>query len=497
MAAAVRYVYLSGCTLYFGDAEAHLNIARRIVDSRTPGWYQIGTVWLPLPHLLMVPFVRDDRMWTTGLAGAIPAAMAMTLAAVFLFAALRRLFGITAAGAGVAVFLLNPNTLYMGSIPMTEPIFFAALFGLLYFTVRFGATNGWGALLGASIAALAGTWTRYEGWVLLPFAAVYILVAGPRKGWRKRLAAAVVFSLVASTGPALWLLHNRWYFGDALYFYNGPYSARAIQGNAQYPGRNDWHMAIRYFFAAGKLIAGWPGILVGTAGLAVALLRKAFWPVLLLALPAGFYVLSIHSSGVPIFVPTLWPFSFYNTRYAMALLPLIALGVAAVSGIRKYVAPVTAVIALAPFLIHPAQRPVTWRESDINSKARRAWTNGAAEYLRANVGPHDGILTVFGDMTGIFRTAGIPLRRTLTGNNVIEWAEATTHPDFLLREEWVVITSGDPIQTMLDRMRRLGPRYELERRIMVKGAPVVEIYHRAPDVLPPVPDELPHEDPVQ
>ena len=36
------------------------NIARRIVDSRTPGWYQLGTTWLPLPHLLMMPLVRND-----------------------------------------------------------------------------------------------------------------------------------------------------------------------------------------------------------------------------------------------------------------------------------------------------------------------------------------------------------------------------------------------------------------------------------------------------
>src|ERR1700679_2593966 len=70
MAAAIAWFYRTGTLLNFGDAEAHLNIARRIVDSRTPGWAQIGTTWLPLPHLLMIPFVRHDRLWITGLAGA-------------------------------------------------------------------------------------------------------------------------------------------------------------------------------------------------------------------------------------------------------------------------------------------------------------------------------------------------------------------------------------------------------------------------------------------
>src|ERR1700679_893167 len=73
MAAAVWHFHVNGSTLYFGDAEAHLGIARRIIDSRTPGWYQVGTTWLPLPHLLMIPLVRDNQLWMTGLAGGITA----------------------------------------------------------------------------------------------------------------------------------------------------------------------------------------------------------------------------------------------------------------------------------------------------------------------------------------------------------------------------------------------------------------------------------------
>ena len=92
MACAAYYFYRTGATLYSGDAEAHLNIARRIIDSRTPGWSQMGTTWLPLPHLLMIPFVRRDDLWRTGLAGAIPSAVAMALAGIFLFAAMRRMF---------------------------------------------------------------------------------------------------------------------------------------------------------------------------------------------------------------------------------------------------------------------------------------------------------------------------------------------------------------------------------------------------------------------
>ena len=59
-AGAVWWCWREGWTLYYGDAESHLNIARRIIDSRTPGYEQIGTAWLPLLHLLMLPLVMQD-----------------------------------------------------------------------------------------------------------------------------------------------------------------------------------------------------------------------------------------------------------------------------------------------------------------------------------------------------------------------------------------------------------------------------------------------------
>src|SRR5580658_2098149 len=135
----------------------------------------------------MIPLVGNDWMWTTGLAGAIVSGISMTIAAAFLFASVYRILTNTAAAtAAAAVFLLNPNVLYLGSVPMTEPVFFAAAFALLYFTVRFRQTQGWGALIGAALAAFAGALTRYEAWFLIPFAAVYILIFGRNRRRFKR-----------------------------------------------------------------------------------------------------------------------------------------------------------------------------------------------------------------------------------------------------------------------------------------------------------------------
>ena len=56
----------TGLILSHYDARGHLVVARRIFDSITPGWQQIGAVWLPLPHLLNALPVQIDVFYRTG-----------------------------------------------------------------------------------------------------------------------------------------------------------------------------------------------------------------------------------------------------------------------------------------------------------------------------------------------------------------------------------------------------------------------------------------------
>ncbi|MDQ1473842.1 MAG: hypothetical protein QOJ99_5322, partial [Bryobacterales bacterium] len=323
--------------------------------------------------------------------------------------------------------------------------------------------------------------TRYEMWFLLPFVAGYICLMG---GERRRVATAL-FCVLAGAGPVLWLAHNWWYFEDPLYFYRGPWSAKAIQGNVTYPGLGNWRLAFRYFFEAGRLIAGLPALAIAAAGaLLVAVRRRAAWSLVLLALAPFFYVWSIHSSGgSPIHVPQLEPHGWYNIRYAMAFLPLVALGVAAlvsVAGPRSgRLAGATAVlVALVPFVIDWNSHAITWQEAEINSRGRRAWTAQAVQFLRVAAGPHETFFTSFNDMTGIYRTLGIPLRDTLTGDSNPQFLMVQSRPDLFLWEDWAVVMGGDTVQGIIDRARLRGPRFELSDRIYVKGQPVIEIYHR-------------------
>jgi hypothetical protein len=497
-AAAVWFVWCQGWTLYYGDAEAHLNIARRVIDSRTPGYEQLGTSWLPLLHILLLPLVARDALWHNGLAGAIPPAICFIAGVTFLFAAVRRVFSSTAAGAvAAALYALNPNALYLQSIPMTETLFFAALAGVLYFSVRFREAQSLGSVVGAGIAVSLGALARYDAWFLIPFVTAYFLFAG-----RRRFRAAFVFGAIASVGPLLWFAFNAWVFGNVLEFYNGAASAKAIQHGLPYPGKGDWQLALLYYGWASRACAGAPLFFVGAAGILAALWKRAFWPFVLLALPVAFYVLNLHSGDTPIHLFNLPPHGIYNTRYGLAALPLLGFcGAALVALVRDtrvgqlVVALAVLGLCIAPWLAN--RQPdawITWKESQYNSIARRAWTRQAADYLAPRYHPGDGVFTSFGDMTGIFRLAGIPLRDTLTADNGPAFDEARLRPDLLLWEQWAVVTGGDSMQTAINHARRRGPNYDLMQRIIVKWAPVVEIYerHTAPtDWLHPI-----HEDSI-
>src|SRR5881296_3477700 len=55
--ASFGYYYSHGLTTAHYDAKAHLVLARGVLDSTHPGYGQIGAHWLPLTHLLYLPFV--------------------------------------------------------------------------------------------------------------------------------------------------------------------------------------------------------------------------------------------------------------------------------------------------------------------------------------------------------------------------------------------------------------------------------------------------------
>src|SRR3990172_9751529 len=118
----------NGLGLAYNDARSHLDIGRRVVESLKPGLAQLGSVWLPLTHLLMVPTVWDDFMWHSGLSGAIQSMIAFVATGILIYKFLERLkVDLFSRLIGVAVFAVNLNVLYLQSTAMTELMLLATM----------------------------------------------------------------------------------------------------------------------------------------------------------------------------------------------------------------------------------------------------------------------------------------------------------------------------------------------------------------------------------
>jgi hypothetical protein len=201
--AAAFYYHQRGLTLSHYDAKAHLVVARRVLDSLTPEYSQIGAVWLPLPHLLNLLPVQIDAFYRTGASAVAISVASFALACYAIANVVLRVTGAPLAAAlAVAIFALNPDVLYLQSTPMTEPL----LFGLVLLSIclvynwveavdgnRNEARRVKGARAKAGWCLALACLTRYEAWLVT----AAVLALGAVTLWRRGLTPAAALRAAA------------------------------------------------------------------------------------------------------------------------------------------------------------------------------------------------------------------------------------------------------------------------------------------------------------
>ena len=216
VAAALFYAH-ANLTLSHFDARAHLVVARRIFDSLTPGWQQIGAVWLPLPHLLNMVPVQVDAWYRSGASAVAISVLSTGIAAWALARLILSSTGSIAGGAASAALLLaNPNLLYIQSTPMTEPLLLATAslsLALLADWIERDA-SGWPTAPGLALTAMC--MTRYEGWLIAVVAVVLTALVLLRRGARPlRVATALLqLAMYPAIAIALFTANSRWTVGS-------------------------------------------------------------------------------------------------------------------------------------------------------------------------------------------------------------------------------------------------------------------------------------------
>ncbi len=457
---AIAWSWRNNALLNYGDAVAHLHIARHVFDCRFHSIGEFGSVWLPLPHILMLPFVQVYAWWANGVAGLIPSALAYLAGCVGLYRIARRWLEPAAAALALAFFALNPNLLYLQTTAMTEPLFLCELIWAVAWLIEWrGALNidpQRAARLEYPILLLlvSAVFTRYDGWIVALLAWVGMGVVRLRCGQLGKRSFWIL-SVILAAAPAAWFIYNATQFGDWLDFARGPYSAKAIEMRTSAPGwppHPGWHnpwVSELFFIKVAEMdaLVVWRHFAltlsaIGTGFACLIARRRAFLWTLLLWVPVPFYAWSVAYGSVPIFIPVWWPHSYYNTRYGMELLPAIALGLGfiaqfAIGTVREFKpawvrAAVAALAALVFFntlgLIH--KRPLVYVESTKNIEARRPFDENIPPVMRQLLLRRPGAPVLMNSSVypELIAFSGIPLAQTINESDQYIYRNALAHP---------------------------------------------------------------------
>jgi len=336
ISAWILYLVDESSLLYYGDAVSHLYSARRFVDSNDPGLIQMGTVWLPLPHLIMMPFSLVDSLFSTGFAGLVNLPLhALTAVLIYkiIFTQTKRPY---IAIIGGLLYATNPNLMYLGITAMTEVPFLLFFVASVYFLQKWMILeNNFRYILLASFFISLATLCRYEAWILAPILVLFA-VHHAIKLRNKKSVVILLISLISFSGILFWVGWNQIIYDNPLEFANAQFYAASSQA-VERSYRDFLYLQpqnVLYIYgAAAAMIAG-PILLLAAAGYFSYLKDKSKiiskFIYFFMSLPVLF---TLFTMFVGIGEMSQW---WFNARFATFLVPLaIVLLVIALSRIEK------------------------------------------------------------------------------------------------------------------------------------------------------------------
>lgn len=463
--------FTNNFVLTYNDGASHLNIGRRIIDNYTPGFAQIGTVWLPFPHMLMFLLAWNDFLWKTALAGSIVSMISYVLCVVFLYKLGTELTGKKATGLLAALILgLNPNLLYLQTTPMTESLLLAMFILAAYFLFQYLQKNSIAYLLGTGIFVLLSTLIRYDGWFLFfSLLGLIPLWATMNYSWKKAEGETFLFASIGGLGIILWILWNWSIFGEPLYFIFGEYSAyaqqRVLSSVGQLPTeKNLYNATLYYFWGVIENNGAWLVFSSLAAMFAVPFLihSKKYLPVVLVLLtPFAFNIIAlfIGQSAMNVLQAPTNP-GLFNIRYGIMMLPGIALLLGIIGGKVKFGwLAVIALLGIQTYHFLQAGHPIVLTDG-LKGLENTYYTIEASQWLAEN---YEGglILTSLASHDAFVARAQIPMKNYIHEGNAEFWDEALLNPSQRLTYITVLVQPPDSVYRALKDNQDFKKNFEL------------------------------------
>jgi hypothetical protein len=477
--------------LKYNDARSHLDIARRVVENLKPGFAQLGSVWLPLPHLLTTLTVWNDFMWHSGLAGALQSMISFVVTGIVIYKILSLLkIDLFGRLVGILVFILNLNILYMQSTAMTELLLIGTMTLGVYELLCWHSNDRMNSLVKAGLWIMLSTLIRYDGWFLLIIATILIAIQATKKhGLKTAEGVVVVFGTLASFGIVLWLFWNLVIFKDPLYFITGPYAAATQQQQLSDAGvlatKHNLLLSLKTYIYAVFYNSGVFQTILAVIGICFFWLDKhmktnmKFAAFALLA-PFFFNILALYLGQSVLYVEGLQGSSWFNVRYGLMMVPSIAIFIGyLVHRLRPLRYVILSLLLFASFFAFVNHDAVTiddavYGASGKNVQEVSGWLKDHAintpGFILISVASHDAILF----------SSGLPMSRFIHEGTGLYWDVATMHPSRWAR--WIIVRTHD---TNDQTFRLLQYNKEFHNDYSLQGHfPFADIYEVKPKFLP-------------
>jgi hypothetical protein len=484
------WFYSQDLITVFGDGQSRLMIARSVIDGLHTGLAQLGGVWLPLPQAAMLPFIWNDFLYSSGIAGAVVSMVSYVVATVFLYKLVVSVTEDRTAGLIGAIAFSSPNILYMQSVPMSEMPFIAFFVMTVYFLMRWVRdVEKLRFLFFTALSVFLATLTRYEGWVLCLVVSGVMIYAF----WKNRFSYAkaeghfVFFATLALFGVGLWFLWNQVIFGNALYFTRGEYAARPMISTMVEQmltsQRTDGNLLLSFLVYGRTALdnTGWVTAAVSSLGLVCLLFARRpseqKLVALILLFPFAFYVFALFEGKIAVIQhPAFIPEAYLNIRYGVLMLPAAGFFVGFLAHKRRSWVKLFILLLVAVSAVVTIQSGVI----SINDATKGGLTDPGARIQLATGGwlknNYDGGLVLMQRFTNerITFTSTLPLKEIIYEGNQDIWKESLQDPTKYAR--WVSMKGGASPDKVWKALR--GTPQLLENYDLVYQNGDVEIYKR-------------------